>query len=84
MITKDSIEAAYCFFHQKRRIYIHSNMDWQKDDIEYAIAQYVEGMNAELYATLATGNTEYLISHSNFEHDLADAERQLEQIMSSF
>ena len=49
MITKDSIETAYSFLHQKRRstsgrllptgrknIYIHSTLDWQKDDIELA------------------------------------------------
>ena len=53
MITKDSIETAYSFLHQKRRstsgrllptgrknVYIHSSLDWQKDDIEYAIASY--------------------------------------------
>ena len=36
MITKDAIETAYSFLHQKRNVYIHSTMDWQKDDIEYA------------------------------------------------
>ena len=41
-ITKDSVEQAFCFFHQKWRVYEHSTMDWQKDDIEYAISQYVE------------------------------------------
>ena len=34
MITKDSIETAYSFLHQKRIVYIHSSLDWQKDDIE--------------------------------------------------
>ena len=42
MPSKDSIEAAYCFFHQKWRVYEFSNMEWQKEDIEYAIAQYVD------------------------------------------
>ena len=37
MITKDSIETAYSFLHQKQRIYVHSTLDWQKDDIEIAI-----------------------------------------------
>ena len=32
MITKDSIETAYSFLHQKQRIYAHSTLDWQKDD----------------------------------------------------
>ena len=43
MITKDSIETAYSFMHQKRRssfarllptgrknVYIHSSLDWQR------------------------------------------------------
>ena len=37
MITKDSIETAYSFLHQKQRIYVHSTLDWQKvtkDSIE--------------------------------------------------
>ncbi len=42
MITRDSIETAYCFLHQKRNVYIHSSLDWQKVDIEYAIASYVD------------------------------------------
>ena len=46
MITKDSIEAAYCFFHQKYQVYAFSNSDKQKDDIEYAISLYVEQMNS--------------------------------------
>ena len=36
MISKDSIESAYCFIHQKWRVYKFSTIDWQKDDIEYA------------------------------------------------
>ena len=40
MITKDSIETAYSFLHQKQRIYVHSTLDWQKDDIELAISDY--------------------------------------------
>ena len=27
MITKESIETAYCFLHQKLRVYLYSNMD---------------------------------------------------------
>ena len=37
-IDKNAIETAYSFFHQKERVYAHSNMEWQKDDIEYAIS----------------------------------------------
>lgn len=42
--TKDSIESAYCFFHQKLRVYEYSTSPTQRDDIEYAISQYVDGM----------------------------------------
>ncbi|MBR5391991.1 MAG: hypothetical protein IK148_03935 [Prevotella sp.] len=49
MITKDSIETAYSFLHQKRNVYIHSTLDWQKDDIEYAIASYADDMSRDLY-----------------------------------
>jgi len=45
MITKDSIETAYSFLHQKQRFYVHSTLDWQKDDIEIAIASYADEMN---------------------------------------
>ena len=48
MITKDSIETAYSFLHQKQRIYVHSTLDWQKDDIEIAIASYADEMSQEL------------------------------------
>ena len=52
MISKDSIESAYCFLHQKYRVYKFSNNETQRDDIEFAIASYVEEMNKELYAQL--------------------------------
>ena len=45
MITKDSIETAYSFLHQKQRIYVHSTLDWQKDDIELAISDYADNMS---------------------------------------
>ena len=56
MITRDSIETAYSFLHQKRNVYIHSSLDWQKDDIEYAIASYVDDMNGELYDSISGGS----------------------------
>lgn len=39
----------------------------QRDDIEYAIAQYVEGMNPQLYLLLSQGRTEYLLDHVNLK-----------------
>ena len=55
MITRDSIETAYSFLHQKRNVYIHSSLDWQKEDIEYAIASYAEEMNPELLDEISDG-----------------------------
>ena len=73
MITKDSIETAYSFLHQKRRstsgrllptgrknVYIHSSLDWQKDDIEYAIASYADDMSRELYDAISGGRADFL------------------------
>ena len=81
MISKDSIEAAYCFFHQKWRVYKFSNMPRQKDDIEYAIAQYVEDMDKELYAAIAHGKPDFLTDHTTFSDDMQAAEERLEEMM---
>ena len=82
-ITKGSVEQAFCFFHQKWRVYEHSTMDWQKDDIEYAISQYVEEMNTALYSTLSSGNNHYLLAHDSFAKDLPDAIDRLEKMMEN-
>lgn len=79
MISKDSIESAYCFIHQKWRVYKFSTMDWQKDDIEYAIAQYVEGMDRELYTAIANGKQYFLTDHRTFAEDMQMAEERLEE-----
>lgn len=81
MITKDSIESAYSFFHQKWRVYEHSSMEWQKDDIEYAIAEYVSGMSKELYALLSHGDNTYLTDHTTFAQDIKDAIGKLEGLL---
>ena len=60
MITKDSIETAYSFLHQKQRIYVHSTLDWQKDDIEIAIASYADEMSQ-------------LRDHKRFKEDITKA-----------
>ena len=54
-MTHDAIEQTYCFIHQKWRVYAHSHSDVQRDDIEYAIMQFVNDMNTELYNYLAQG-----------------------------
>lgn len=82
MISRDSIETAYCFFHQKERVYAHSTMEWQKDDIEYAISSYADGMDKTLYEQLSGGNDEYLHNHSTFHSDLLSAIEKLEELLT--
>lgn len=81
MVTPDSIEQTYAFFHQKWRIYSQSASPTQRDDIEYAISSYVEAMNPDLYALLADGRTDYLITHSTFAADISGAVSRLEKML---
>lgn len=84
MITKQSIETAYCFLHQKERVYRYSTMDWQKDDIEVAISSFVESMPPELYAQLADGRDNYLVDHQCFADDMNDALDKLEKLLNLY
>jgi len=81
MVTKESIETAYCFLHQKLRVYIYSNMNWQKDDIEYAIASYVDSMPKDLYEQLAEGRQDFLLDHKRFADDMTLAVDKLERML---
>ncbi len=81
MITRDSIETAYSFLHQKRNVYIHSSLDWQKDDIEYAIASYVDDMSQELYDEMSGGRSDFLRDHKRFQNDITEAVNQLEKML---
>ena len=81
MITKDSIETAYSFLHQKRNVYIHSSLDWQKDDIEYAIASFVDDMSQELYEALSNGKSDFLSDHKTFQEDIKIAVEKLEKMI---
>ena len=81
MITKDSIETAYSFFHQKERIYLHSMLGWQRDDIEYAIESYVDDMNPELYELIAGGRKDFLRDHQHFQEDITQAVNTLENLL---
>ena len=81
MITKDSIETAYSFLHQKRNVYIHSSLDWQKDDIEYAIASYVDDMSQELYGAISNGKAGFLRDHKRFREDITQAVEKLEEML---
>jgi len=83
MTDLNSIEPAYCFFHQKLMVYKHSTMEWQRDDIEYAIASYVDGMSPALYERLSEGKADYLREHSAFEKDLESAVSQLDSMRNA-
>ena len=76
-ISRDCIESAYCFIHQKLRVYEFSTNPTQRDDIEYAIAQYVEGMNPALYHLLSAHRPHFLLDHPNFEKDMREAQDKL-------
>ena len=78
MISKDSIETAYAFLHQKLRVYEHSTMEWQKDDIEMIIGSYADDINPELLKLLSGGRTDFLKDHKRFEGDLRHAVETLE------
>lgn len=80
-VSRDSIESAYCFIHQKLRVYEYSSSPTQRDDIEYAISQYVDEMNATLYSILAAGKVDYLLDHTTFGQDMQDAQEKLESML---
>lgn len=82
MIPKDSIETAFSFFHQKWQVYRYSTMQWQKEDIEYAISSYVDSMNKELYALLARGRESFLQPSETFASEMDEAVHQLEKMMN--
>ena len=97
MITKDSIETAYSFLHQKRRstsgrllptgrknVYIHSSLDWQNDDIEYAIASYADDMSRELYDAISGGRADFLRDHKRFPEDITQAVERLENMLYKY
>ena len=81
MITRHSIETAYSFLHQKRNVYIHSQLGWQRDDIEYAIASYTDDMSSDLLAAISGGRADFLRDHTRFEPDITAAVEQLEAML---
>lgn len=76
-MNRQARDIAYSFLHQKLQVYAHSTLDWQRDDIEVAVAGYAEQMDRDLYAALANGRQDYLLSHKHFEADLNHAVRLL-------
>ena len=80
-ITADCIESAYCFIHQKLRVFEYSTNPTQRDDIEYAISSFADDMNPELYSLLADGRTDFLRSHTTFHADMLHALDILEKML---
>ena len=81
-IDKNAIETAYSFFHQKERVYAHSNMEWQKDYIEYAISSYVQDMDKTLYGLLSDGHDDFLVNHRRFHDDILSAIEVMENLLN--
>jgi len=81
-MTRDCIETAYSFLHQKRNVYIHSRLEWQRDDIEYAIAAYADTMSPELFGHIADGKKDFLHDHNHFEEDISKAVCLLEKMLN--
>ena len=81
MIPIHSLQTAYCFLHQKRNVCLHSTLDWQKDDIEYAIAEYADAMDKQLLIMLAQGRKDFLKEHTCFRADIDSAVAQLEAML---
>lgn len=81
MISKHCIEEAYCFLHQKQRVYQFSTDTRQREDIEYAVEQFVDGMPPSLYAAINGGDTHYLRDYTVFAAQLEDAVDKLESLL---
>ncbi len=61
---------------------MYSSMEWQRDDIEMAVGDYVQQMNHSLYTYISNGLPEFLLTHSRFEHDLQQAVKLLENYIT--
>lgn len=81
LISPDSVASAYAFFHQKWRIYAHSTISSQRDDIEYAISSYADSMDRNLYKLLSNGRADFLMAHSRFADDMTSALSSLEEMV---
>lgn len=81
LFPKESLETTYCFIHQKQRVYQYSTMDWQKDDIEYAIDSYVNDIDPQLYEYIACGKPDFLRDHKRFGEDMIQAVEILEKLL---
>ncbi|WP_417163369.1 hypothetical protein [Segatella sp.] len=62
-------------------MYEFSHRHTQRDNIEYATSQYVDGMTPALYQLLANGTPHYLLDHTAFEQDMRHAIELLDGMM---
>ena len=67
--------------HQKLRVYEHSTMEWQKDDIEMIIGSYADDINPELLTLLSDGRSDFLKDHKKFQDDITHAVAVLEKML---
>lgn len=81
LFSKDSVQWAYCIFHQKLNVYKDSSDPGQRDEIENVVASYAMSMNSELYRYISKGKPSFLMEHDGFEGDLAQAVEELNKLM---
>ena len=58
-----------------------STLDWQKDDIEVAIASYADEMSQELLDAISGGRADFLRDHKRFQDDITKAVDILEKML---
>lgn len=80
-IDRHNIEIAHSFFHQKLRVYEFSTSETQRDDIEYAISDYVSMMSEELFGVISGGRSSFLKEHGTFESDLRTAIQRMSSML---
>ena len=68
-------------YRDSQRIYVHSTLDWQKDDIEIAIASFADEMNQELLDVISGGRADFLRDHKRFKEDITKAVLSLESVL---
>ena len=56
-------------------------MEWQRDDIEYAVASFVDDMSRELLEVISHSRSDFLKDHGRFVDDITLAVNQLEQLL---
>ena len=76
----DTLESL-CYAFSREPKEIKDSLDWQKDDIEYAIASYADDMSRELYDAISGGRADFLRDHKRFPEDITQAVERLENML---